>query len=116
MGRLSSSPTKIWLKCKDCWMNANITIVTPFGATRIPIEFFFIKHPSTIRLFSIIIVLSKDAKKTRGKTFEKKKRELEIIKAIPHPSQQKTKLLEPKNKKGMDLGVHFGYWESQVKV
>jgi len=25
-------------------------------------------------------------------------------------------MLEPKNKKGTDLGVHFGYWESQVKV
>ncbi len=51
-----------------------------------------------------------------GKTFENKKRELEIIRAVPHPPQQKTKMLQPKNKKGMDLGVHFGYWESQVKI
>jgi hypothetical protein len=25
-------------------------------------------------------------------------------------------MLQPKNKKGMDLGVHFGCWESQVKI
>jgi hypothetical protein len=50
------------------------------------------------------------------KHLRRKKRQLETIKAIPHPPQQKTKMLELKNKKGMDLGLHFGYWESQVKV
>jgi hypothetical protein len=50
------------------------------------------------------------------KHLRRTKKELETIRAIPHSPQQKTNMLEPKNKKGMDLGVHFGYWESQVKV
>jgi hypothetical protein len=43
------------------------------------------------------------------KHLRRKKKELETIRGVPHPPQQKTKMLEPKNKKGMDLGVHFEY-------
>jgi hypothetical protein len=55
-------------------------------------------------------------KASRKSHLRGKKKELETIRAIPHPPQQETKMLEPKNKKGMDLRVHFGYGESQVKV
>jgi hypothetical protein len=44
------------------------------------------------------------------------KRKKENYKSHPPPPQNKRlKCWNPKTK-SMDLGVHFGYWESQVKV
>jgi hypothetical protein len=42
-------------------MNAKRTISPPLVLLGFPLKFFIIKHPSTMRFASIIVVLSKDA-------------------------------------------------------